>query len=260
MYEVRYRRQSHDAPPQQIRSVFIFFAFYNFTRWGVAIVTTACRSDFDNSVVLGEQVWELTRPLLRSSLVFLYILSGFLYWTLTTEHHETEKISRTPSKTLAQRLGGISELVSKVATTAEHRVKARHRVCEQTVQCVRYGDSVKFSYKVVTLGQLRLSDLMYVCAFPAIIIVMVPPVLYGVMLHLHDIDEDGEDLDLSDLKCNVDLTLNCLIMCLSGVILAIVPDWPTKTNPSEVLESFGRTKRAALPLSGRILSWFLNKR
>ena len=111
--------------------------------------------------------------------------------------------------------------MSKVAT-AEHPqgVEGRGvhpRICEQNVRCVRYGDSKQFSYKAVTVGQLRLTDSMYVCVFPAIVIVMVP-CTYCVRSDVTQENNESLDSSTTDFTFTVDLVLNGFIMFLSGLI------------------------------------------
>jgi hypothetical protein len=214
--------------------------------------------DHDNEEIFGKEVWANVRPLLRSGLVFFHIISAFLYWTLTIEDHPTEKLIRERMRrekariNLNRRIRGLSELMAKLATV-DHVTIEGFRNCEQYLQILRYGDSIRYSLKLVTPGQVWLSDLMYMFSFPALLIILVPPFTYLYLLH-----HEGKEFPDADYKFTVDLTLDSLITCLCGVLLMALPNWsPPETDRSSILESFAQRK--IRPFSERVISWFTSK-
>lgn len=265
MFEVRYKRESHAGPPKWLRPIFIFFAIYNFARWGDTIVNSVCKFDRDNGVVIGDDAWKMVRPLLRSSIVFFRILSACLYWTLAFpqlgKQRQCLRSCDKAAQELKSRVCGISELMCGIATANPSQCRPLHRrVREQTVRCVRHGDSVRFSYNIVTSKQLRLADNMYVLSFPAIAIVAVPPFMYGVMTS--DDDENG----IYGYRFMVELLLAASILIISLSLLFLVPVFQSTTPPSNTgygavscdifQQSLSRSERIQLWMKRN--NWLLN--
>lgn len=229
MFEVRYgleRRQYLQS--EWLRAFFLFMATYNFTFWGDAVSHTVCYNDQDNGIIVGEHVWPLLKPLTRTAVAFYRILSACIYFTLALPAKHPNSISQRSSclDTFQSRMSSIATVVSKVAsadmTTGRRAHPLTRRITEQTVRCVRRAGTIRYSYQTLTFGQLRLIDNVLICAFPGIVIILLPPFLYGLMIRTAGGHQP------SGSKYQVELALSWMILGLTFCCLVLIPDYSLK--------------------------------
>ena len=249
MFEVRYglERRQHVLQSEWLRAFFLFMAAYNVTFWGVSISHTICNSDADNGMVVGQQVWSLVKPPMRTAIAFYRVLSACIYFTLALPQKHFHSRPRQDSclATFRSRMLNISNIVSKVASaevTATGRGRfLKRRVTEQTVSCVRRSGTIRYSYQTLTFGQLRLVDNLLICSFPGIVVIFLPPFLYGVMIRTAGSHQPSPN------KYLVELIVSWITLGLAFFCLVIVPDYSLKRSGHHVSLVEKRT-----------LSWLLN--
>jgi hypothetical protein len=184
---------------------------------------------------------------MRTALAFYRVLSACIYFTLALPQyhiHCKPQLDNSLS-TFHSRMLSISSIVSKVASgevAAKRRSRfLKRRVTEQTVRCVRRSGTVRYSYQTLTFGQLRLVDNLLVCSFPGIVVIFLPPFLYGVMIRTAGYHRPSPN------KYLVELIVSWITLGLAFLCLVIVPDYSFKRNDHRISLSDKKT-----------LSWLLN--
>eukprot|EP00118_Oscarella_pearsei_P002134 m.9631 g.9631 ORF g.9631 m.9631 type:complete len:643 (+) comp21499_c0_seq1:181-2109(+) len=220
-YEVQYRRAAHRPLPDWLKSIFFIMSAYNYTRWIDTIANGICKEDHDNGEVIGHQMWNTLRPLLRSSVVFFRILSASLYLTLPILEEKKEIAALDYREdAIRNRITGLAEYMVNIASTSNVK-NLRRRVCEQQLHCVRLGNQVFFSYSATTSGQLRLGDILSSFAFLGILVVIIPSFAYAVIVHTGSQEDYRHSVQLG-------LSAVSLLLCLWSLV--VIPQWKSSEN------------------------------
>eukprot|EP00118_Oscarella_pearsei_P026920 m.310570 g.310570 ORF g.310570 m.310570 type:complete len:661 (+) comp52721_c0_seq1:68-2050(+) len=239
MLEVRCNR----FRPFWMRGAFAFLSAYNLLSWGIAIANTACLRENQMAFLLGREMWRVLRPVFRSTIVFLRILSATIYFHLFLLDHkddvksdgkqEEERVSLHLNKLGQMMADSMSEQVSvnpKELGQTDSMSKPGDQkgelvtVYKQSVHCVREKGSIVYYRRLITSDQRSVFNYLLCSTIPFLIFALGFPVWYGFLVASESEKSHGGDandntsyhLQISSLEPIPNIIMNSLsaVICL----------------------------------------------
>ena len=242
VYEVNHRTHNKVREGTILLSVQRALAIINLVLWFDALLETACRIEPDNEIFFGRDVWVIFRPIFRASIVALRILSALMFFmigfpraksgddtlstaaTIQSLRHEVSAVWHDHMTEVEAKRRGYSSSPSKMGGTRKTMVRAlsegivpfgkrRDHHYGVVLHALAADDGNRIKVEPITNKHIASMALGQSLSFPALIIILAPPVVLGWALRLRgNADEPARYVPEFFMNCVV--IFCCVVICL----------------------------------------------